>query len=337
MPATARSASLAAMCHVVQGASAIIQSPGDLAAMHGAIHARCAELLRCARVHVFIAHGESRGKSTLHTRCANGHATTITAYGKRAGLLGATAADFMQSASACDPLASFGGLVMRVDSPEDHPLFDDSVDIVPSSGCCSGFLYHEFWLSNIRSRAAPPPTSLMIVPILAPKAEGGCRLTGILVAASKDDGGAFTSDDAQLACVLSCVYGIAVQVHVQRSVCSPYRFRLPSRALSQGMLPLVAAAAPPLPLPPSPSSEPPPASSDHRKQAVTSPPPPAKQAHAVLHCMKRYAWLVTCGVCCVLCDVCGVWCVVCGVWCVVCGVWCVVCGVWCVVCGVCGV
>jgi hypothetical protein len=134
MPATARSASLAAICHVVQGASAIIQSPGDLAAMHASIHARSAELLRCARVHLFIAHGESRGKSTLHTLSANGHATTITAYDKRSGLLGATAADLMRSASACDPLAHFGRLVVRVNAPDDHPLFDDSVDIVPSSG-----------------------------------------------------------------------------------------------------------------------------------------------------------------------------------------------------------
>jgi hypothetical protein len=134
MPATARSASLAAMCQVVQGASAITQSPGDLAAMHAAIHTRAAQLLRCARVHLFIAHGESRGKSTLHTRCANGHAVTITAHGKRAGLLGATAADLMNSASACDPLASFSDLVVRVEEPEEHALFDDSVDIVPSSG-----------------------------------------------------------------------------------------------------------------------------------------------------------------------------------------------------------
>ncbi len=52
----------------------------------------------------------------------------------------------------------------------------------------------------------------MIAPITAPKAEGGCRLTGLLVAASKDDGGVFTPDDAQLACVLSCIYGMAVQV-----------------------------------------------------------------------------------------------------------------------------
>jgi hypothetical protein len=137
MPATARSASLAAMCHVVQGASAIAQSPGNLAAMYAAIHSRCAELLQCAHVHLFIAHGESRGKATLHTLCANGHATTITAYGKRAGLLGATAVDLIHSASSCDPLASFSALVQRVDAPEDHPLFDDSVDIIPPSGCDS--------------------------------------------------------------------------------------------------------------------------------------------------------------------------------------------------------
>ena len=134
MPATARSASLAAMCHVVQGATAIIQSPGDLAAMHAAIHERTSALLRCARAHVFIVHGESRGKPTLHTLSANGHATTITAYDKRSGLLGATAAEFVRSAAACDPLAFFGGSVVRVEVPEDHALFDDSVDIVPSSG-----------------------------------------------------------------------------------------------------------------------------------------------------------------------------------------------------------
>ena len=134
MPATARSASLAAMCQVVQGASAIMQSPGDLAAMHAAIHERSAALLQCAHVHLFILHGESRGKSTLHTLCANGHATTITAHDKRAGLLGATAADLMRSAGAWDPLASFDTHVVRVDEPEEHPLFDDSVDIVPSSG-----------------------------------------------------------------------------------------------------------------------------------------------------------------------------------------------------------
>ncbi len=67
-------------------------------------------------------------------------------------------------------------------------------------------------ITDTYSCSAPPPTSLMIVPILAPKPEGGCRLTGILVAASKDEGGVFTSDDVQLACVLSCVYGMAVQV-----------------------------------------------------------------------------------------------------------------------------
>ena len=141
MPATARSASLAAICHVVQGASAIIQSPGDLASMHAAIHERCAALLRCARVHLFILHGESRGKSTLHTVSANGHATTITASDRRAGLLGATAEDLMRSVASCNALASFGGHVMRVDAPEDHPLFDDSVDIVPTSGVVPSVLY----------------------------------------------------------------------------------------------------------------------------------------------------------------------------------------------------
>jgi hypothetical protein len=69
------------------------------------------------------------------------------------------------------------------------------------------------------SYSAPPPTSLMIAPIVAPKSEGGCRLTGILVAASKDDGGVFTSDDVQLACVLSCVYGMAVQVTWDVATC----------------------------------------------------------------------------------------------------------------------
>jgi hypothetical protein len=102
--------------------------------MHAAIHERSAALLRCARVHLFIAHGESRGKSTLHTVSANGHATTITASDRRAGLLGATAEDLMRCTSACNPMAPFGGNVVRVDAPEDHPLFDDSVDIVPSSG-----------------------------------------------------------------------------------------------------------------------------------------------------------------------------------------------------------
>jgi hypothetical protein len=52
--------------------------------------------------------------------------------------------------------------------------------------------------------------------------------------------------------------------------------------LLQCMLPLVAAAAPPQPLPPPPSSE-------HPADAAPAPPPPAKQAHAVLHCMKRCA------------------------------------------------
>ena len=49
-------------------------------------------------------------------------------------MLGATAEDFMRSAGSCNPLASFSGNVVRVDAPEDHPLFDDAVDIVPSSG-----------------------------------------------------------------------------------------------------------------------------------------------------------------------------------------------------------
>jgi hypothetical protein len=134
MPATARSASLAALCQVVQGASAILQPPGDLAGMHAVIHERSAALLQCTRVHLFILHGELRGKTALHTLSANGHATTITAHDKRAGLLGATAADLMRAAGAWDPLASFGGHVVRVDEPEEHPLFDDSVDIVPTSG-----------------------------------------------------------------------------------------------------------------------------------------------------------------------------------------------------------
>ncbi len=74
--------------------------------------------------------------------------------------------------------------------------------------------------ADAASFSAPPPTSLMIAPIMAPKSEGGCRLTGILVAASKDDGGVFTSDDVQLACVLSCVYGMAVQVTCTVVTCS---------------------------------------------------------------------------------------------------------------------
>ena len=69
---------------------------------------------------------------------------------------------------------------------------------------------------------APPPTSLLIAPILAPKSEGGCRLTGILVAASKADGAPFSSEDVQLACVLSCVYGMAVQVHSARLLRLPF-------------------------------------------------------------------------------------------------------------------
>ena len=53
----------------------------------------------------------------------------------------------------------------------------------------------------------------------------------------------------------------------------------------QSMLPLVAAAAPKPPIP-LPSLD-----TENSESSTAPPPPPAKQAHAVLHCMKRFVSL----------------------------------------------